>query len=146
MPLAVRFVKVIRSQRSQAGSGPAASYLFCFAKKGNPKKATTLPLAFGFPIVRVKKWESLETRFAQTARLSLSIFCLTQLAVSEVENVKSKSKSKSKTFTTARNFNVRRACMFSPLPHVATPIVLGKNGEEESQMFERSEFLTLPHF
>ena len=48
------------------GGGPTASYLFCFAKKGNPKKATTLPLAFGFPIVQDKKWESLETRCAQT--------------------------------------------------------------------------------
>jgi hypothetical protein len=32
-----------------------------------------------------KKWESLETRYAQTARLSLSIFCPAQLAVSEVD-------------------------------------------------------------
>nr|WP_315487565.1 hypothetical protein [uncultured Undibacterium sp.] len=44
------------------GGSPTASYLFCFAKKGNPKKATTLPLAFGFPIVQDKKWESVETR------------------------------------------------------------------------------------
>ncbi|MBC3807420.1 hypothetical protein H8K52_08700 [Undibacterium seohonense] len=50
------------NQLALAGCGPAASYLFCFAKKGNPKKATTLPLAFGFPIVQDKKWESLETR------------------------------------------------------------------------------------
>ncbi|WP_395011832.1 hypothetical protein, partial [Undibacterium sp.] len=49
---------------------PDSLYLFCVAKKGNPKKATTLPLAFGFPIVQDKKWESLETRFAQTTRLS----------------------------------------------------------------------------
>ncbi|MFC0352008.1 hypothetical protein [Undibacterium danionis] len=55
-----------RSHRSQVGSGPTASYLFCFAKKGNPKKATTLPLAFGFPIEQDKKWESVETRYAQT--------------------------------------------------------------------------------
>ena len=57
-----------------------------------------------------------------------------------------KVKSKSKTFTAARNINGRRACMCSLLSHVATPIVLGKNGVKESQMFERSEFLTLPHF
>jgi hypothetical protein len=44
-----------------------------------------LPLAFGFPIVQDKKWESLETRCAQTTRLSLSIFCPSQLAVSEVD-------------------------------------------------------------
>jgi hypothetical protein len=52
----------IQTQRSQVGGSPTASYLFCFAKKGNPKKATTLPLAFGFPIVQDKKWESVETR------------------------------------------------------------------------------------
>jgi len=30
---------------SVAGGSPAASYLFCLAKKGNPKKATAEPLA-----------------------------------------------------------------------------------------------------
>jgi hypothetical protein len=35
--------------------------------------------------VQDKKWESFETRFAQTTKLSLSIFCLAQLAVSEVD-------------------------------------------------------------
>ena len=45
-----------------AGSGPAATHFLCFAKESKQRKATTLPLAFGFPIVRVKKWESLETR------------------------------------------------------------------------------------
>jgi hypothetical protein len=35
--------------------------------------------------VQDKKWESFETRFAQTAKLSLSIFCPAQLAVSEVD-------------------------------------------------------------
>jgi hypothetical protein len=93
---------------SQVGCGPTASYLFCLAKKGNPKKATTLPLAFGYPIVQDKKWESVETvlrnvrlqantvpqarrmrlKFPatpQTATLSLSIFCPAQLAVSEVD-------------------------------------------------------------
>jgi hypothetical protein len=35
--------------------------------------------------VQDKKWESFETRYAQTTKLSLSIFCPTQLAVSEVD-------------------------------------------------------------
>jgi hypothetical protein len=35
--------------------------------------------------VQDKKWESFETRYAQTTKLSLSIFCLAQLAVSEVD-------------------------------------------------------------
>nr|WP_315485744.1 hypothetical protein [uncultured Undibacterium sp.] len=60
-------------------------------RKDSKRKATTLPLAFGFPIVQDKKWESLETRFAQTARLSLSIFCLAQLAVSEVDESQKQS-------------------------------------------------------
>ena len=47
---------------SVAGGSPAASYLFCFAKKGNPKKATAQPLPFGFPFVPSKKWETGETR------------------------------------------------------------------------------------
>jgi len=71
--------------RPLVGCGPTASYLFCFAKKGNPKKATQAPLPFGFPIVHNKKWESVETRFAQTATLSFSIFCKAQLAVSHAK-------------------------------------------------------------
>ena len=107
----LRFLEVLNSHRSQAGSGPAATHFLCFAKESKQRKATTLPLAFGFPIVRGKKWESFETRFPcrahlrlqanivtqamcmhietpaapQTTKLSLSIFCLTQLAVSEVD-------------------------------------------------------------
>ncbi|MBC3872825.1 hypothetical protein [Undibacterium flavidum] len=61
------------------------NHFSCFAKKSKQKKATTLPLPFGFPIVQDKKWESVETRFAQTTPLSLSIFCPAQLAVSEVD-------------------------------------------------------------
>jgi hypothetical protein len=67
------------------GGGPTATHFSCFAKKSKQKKATTLPLPFGFPIVQDKKWESFETRYAQTTKLSLSIFCPAQLAVSEVE-------------------------------------------------------------
>ena len=48
------------------GSGPAATHFLCFAKESKQRKATTLPLAFGFPIEQGKKWESLETRYAQT--------------------------------------------------------------------------------
>ena len=62
MSFVMKSMKVIRSQRVPAGSGPAATSFLCFAKESKQRKATTLPLAFGFPIVRVKKWESLETR------------------------------------------------------------------------------------
>jgi hypothetical protein len=79
----------------QVGCGPTATPFLCFAKERKQRKATTLPLAFGSPIVQDKKWESLETRFAQTTRLSLSIFCPAQLAVSEVdESQKQKRKRK----------------------------------------------------
>ena len=79
------YLRLFGPHRSLAGCGPAATHFLCFAKESKQRKATTLPLAFGFPIARVKKWESFETRFAQTAKFSLSIFCLTQLAVSEVD-------------------------------------------------------------
>jgi hypothetical protein len=69
----------------KVGCGPTATSFLCFAKERKQRKATTLPLAFGFPIVQDKKWESVETRFAQTTTLSLSIFCPAQLAVSEVD-------------------------------------------------------------
>jgi len=80
------------------GCGPTATHFSCLAKKSKQKKATTLPLPFGFPIVQDKKWESFETRFAQTTKLSLSIFCLAQLAVSEVDE----SQKQSKTFSIDR--------------------------------------------
>jgi hypothetical protein len=83
MFLFVRFF--LFSLRLQVGCGPTATSFLCFAKERKQRKATTLPLAFGFPIVQDKKWESFETRYAQTTKLSLSIFCLAQLAVSEVD-------------------------------------------------------------
>jgi hypothetical protein len=69
----------------KVGCGPTATSFLCFAKERKQRKATTLALAFGFPIVQDKKWESVETRFAQTTTLSLSIFCPAQLAVPEVD-------------------------------------------------------------
>jgi hypothetical protein len=64
------------------GGGPTATHFSCFAKKSKQKKATQAPSPFGFPFVHDKKWESFETRFAQTAKLSLSIFCCAQMALS----------------------------------------------------------------
>ncbi|MES2106183.1 MAG: hypothetical protein V4634_19345 [Pseudomonadota bacterium] len=58
----------------QAGGGPAATYLFCFAKKGKPKKATAdLPPVMALApshFVHPKKWEMNETRCAQTTFIS----------------------------------------------------------------------------
>ncbi len=43
------------------GCGPTATHFLCFAKESKQRKATTLPLAFCYPIVQGKKWESFET-------------------------------------------------------------------------------------
>jgi hypothetical protein len=42
---------------------------FASPKKCKPKKATSQPLPFGFPLVQVKKWEAPTTRYAQTRAL-----------------------------------------------------------------------------
>jgi hypothetical protein len=55
----------------QAGSGPAATYLFLLRqKKVSQKKATASLAPSGCPIVQYKKWEMAETRCAQTAAIS----------------------------------------------------------------------------
>jgi hypothetical protein len=56
------------------GGGPTATHFSCFAKKSKQKKATTLPLPFGFPIVQDKKWESFETRLRLKQRSFLYPF------------------------------------------------------------------------
>ena len=66
-----------------AGGGPAATFFLCFAKERRQRKATAQPLPFGFPIVQIKKWEANETRYAQTAFTSFSIFCPEQSAASQ---------------------------------------------------------------
>ena len=63
MSLVVCLKSTFGAHRSQVGGSPTASYLFCLAKKGNPKKATTLPLPFGCPIVRFKNGESQKLAF-----------------------------------------------------------------------------------
>ncbi|MDE2428916.1 MAG: hypothetical protein KGM99_09325, partial [Burkholderiales bacterium] len=63
------------------------------AKKSKPKKATAKSLPCGFPLLQVAKWESFETRFAQTAKLSYSIFRLASKAAPERIKVNSKVKS-----------------------------------------------------
>jgi hypothetical protein len=40
--------------RLQAGGRPAATYLFCFAKKGKPKKATALRCPMGARLCKSK--------------------------------------------------------------------------------------------
>ena len=81
MSFPVCLMSFIRFHRSLAGCGPAATHFLCFAKESKQRKATQLSLPFGFPFVQDKKWESFETRFAQTTKLSFSIFCPTQMAV-----------------------------------------------------------------
>ncbi|MFZ6820181.1 hypothetical protein [Undibacterium sp. Ji22W] len=61
-PVFIHIFACKQSQRSQVGGRPTTTHFLCFAKESKQRKATTLPLAFGFPIVQDKKWESLETR------------------------------------------------------------------------------------
>ena len=103
----LRFLEVLNSHRSQAGSGPAATSFLCFAKERKQRKATTLPLAFGFPIVRVKKWESLETRL----RLKHKAFFIHFLPRT-IGSVRSGLKSKAKLSTLARYLNGSCVCVF----------------------------------
>ena len=73
--------------------GPAASYLFCLAKKGNPKKATAR-LALRVPALRcgtlrvTKKWEMFETRLRLRQRTFLIHFFVTRSAASQADKVK----------------------------------------------------------
>jgi hypothetical protein len=46
--------------------------------------------------VQDKKWESFETRYAQTTKLSLSIFCPAQLVVSEVDESQKQKQNQQK--------------------------------------------------
>ena len=55
--------------RAGAGGSPAATHLFCFAKKGKRKKATEASRPFGVPVCAVKKMGRSETRCAQTSAL-----------------------------------------------------------------------------
>src|SRR5947209_5778850 len=74
------FIRLFLRGGSVAGGGPAATHFLCFAKESKQRKATAQPLPFGFPFVPCKKWETGETRFAQTTPISLSIFCAAQTA------------------------------------------------------------------
>lgn len=71
-------------------SGVARQPLPFFAspKKGSKERRPQPSLPFGFPFVQDKKWESFETRCAQTTKLSFSIFCPAQMAVPDAEKAK----------------------------------------------------------
>jgi hypothetical protein len=58
----------------QVGCGPTATYFLCFAKESKQRKAMQVLLPFGFPFRCEKKWENVETRFAQTTTFSFPFF------------------------------------------------------------------------
>ncbi len=62
------------------GCGPTASYLFCFAKKGNPKKATALRCPPGSRLCGTKNGKALKLAFGSDSNAFLSIFCTAQSA------------------------------------------------------------------
>jgi hypothetical protein len=87
-----------QSHRSQVGCGPTATHFLCFAKESKQRKATTLSLAFGFPIEQDKKWESFETRLRLKQRSFLYPFSvLHNWQCQKWVNVNSKVKNNSKT-------------------------------------------------
>ena len=59
-----------------------------------------------------KKWESFETRYAQTTKLSLSIFCPAQLAVSEVDESQKQIQKKIQKQRQQQNNQYRRSFSF----------------------------------
>jgi len=83
----------------QVGGRPTTTHFLCFAKESKQRKATTLPLAFGYPIVQDKKWESLETRLRLKHKAFLIHFLSCTIgSVRSGLKVKNKPKSKSTTY------------------------------------------------
>jgi hypothetical protein len=76
------------------GCGPTANYLFCFAKKGNPKKATVdSPLRGAYATLQhnlciTKNGKVLKLAFGSDNNTFLSIFCEAQITSSQTGEVK----------------------------------------------------------
>ena len=105
------------ADRSQVGCGPTANYLFCFAKKGNPKKATVdSPLRGAYATLQhnlciTKNGKVLKLAFGSNNNTFLSIFCEAQITSSQtgVGQSQNQSQSQKQRPTTAiRKMNDRR--------------------------------------
>jgi hypothetical protein len=96
---------------SLAGCGPAANYLFCFAKKGNPKKATVdSPLRGAYATLQHNLCIPKNGKVLKLAALKhntfLSIFCEAQITSSQTV-VGQKQSQKQRPSTAIRKINAR---------------------------------------
>ena len=154
----IRFT-VSSDRRLVCRGGPAASYLFCLAKKGNPKKATAR-LALRVPALRcgtlrvTKKWEMFETRLRLRQRTFLIHFFVTRSAASRADKVKGNCDAALPIWHalfTFRIFDVTAGGQnafghgfeFVRLGH--STMCLGKM-DQKCPLSERSEFRTFPIF
>jgi hypothetical protein len=94
--------------RLQAGGRPATTYLFCFAKKGMPKKATQSRCPCGIPNCAGRKMGKVRNSPAAQTRTFLIHFPPRTIGSATCEfeskaNSKANSKTKSKTKSKAKS-------------------------------------------
>ena len=138
--LVFTFVVVVRLL---AGGRPAASHLFCFAKKGNPKKAPQSRCPCGMPNCAGRKMGKVRNSPAAQTRTFLIHFPPRTIGSATCEfDSKSKSKTESKAASDCRNSKrlsiacaERRqshyGCFDFRRPHVALPLVLGRKWKKK---------------
>jgi hypothetical protein len=148
-------------RRSQVGCGPTANYLFCFAKKGNPKKATVdLPLRGAYASLQhnlcvTKNGKVLKLAFGSNNNTFLSIFCEAQITSSQTGvgqkqgQKQSQKQSQKQRPTTAIGklnavgidcFGVVVVFDFNAVPLLTLPIVRGRNGKKRVRCLSVASF------
>ena len=147
------------ARRSQVGCGPTANHLFCFAKKGNPKKATVdSPLRGAYASLQhnlcvTKNGKVLKLAFGSNNNTFLSIFCEAQITSSQT-GVGQKQIQKQRPTTAIRKLNaVGTACFgvavafdfdfdfdFDFHPLLTLPIVLSRNGKKRVRCLSVASF------
>jgi hypothetical protein len=135
--------------RLLAGGRPAATYLFCFAKKGMPKKATQSRCPCGIPNCAGRKMGKVRNSPAAQTRTFLIHFPPRTIGSATCEfdskaRSKAESKPRSKAKSTAKSKaldcrslmcldiacaeerRARYGCVDLRFPHVALPLVHGR--------------------
>ena len=139
--------------RSLVGCGPTANYLFCFAKKGNPKKATVdSPLRGAYASLQhnlciTKNGKVLKLTCGSNNNTFLSIFCDAQITSSQT-GVGQKQGQKQRPTTAIGKLNaVGIDCFgvavvfdFNAVPLLTLPIVRGRNGKKRVRCLSVASF------
>ena len=145
------------SSRSQVGCGPTANYLFCFAKKGNPKKATVdSPLRGAYASLQhnlciTKNGKVLKLACGSNNNTFLSIFCDAQITSSQTgggqkQGQKQIQKQRPTTAIGKLNavgidcFGVAVVFDFNAVPLLTLPIVRGRNGKKRVRCLSVASF------